>query len=104
MYSCYLTIFLCFVKIEAVVRRILWATLNDQDAKILVFSSWNDVLDVLGHALAANNITFVRMKGGRYCRLFIIGIILELFLLKNSLFLYVLISWYCINLKNSFVT
>ncbi|XP_042375333.1 E3 ubiquitin-protein ligase SHPRH-like [Zingiber officinale] len=52
-------------KIEAVVRRILWATLNDQEAKILVFSSWNDVLDVLGHALAANNITFVRMKGGR---------------------------------------
>ena len=27
---------------------------------------WNDVLDVLEHAFAANNITFFRMKGGRY--------------------------------------
>ncbi|WOK95874.1 hypothetical protein Cni_G04581 [Canna indica] len=52
-------------KIEAITRRILWIASNDQQAKILVFSSWNDVLDVLGHALAANNITYVRMKGGR---------------------------------------
>lgn len=55
-----------FDKIESVIRRILWITMKDQGAKILAFSSWNDVLDVLGHALAANNITFVRMKGGRY--------------------------------------
>ncbi|URD93147.1 E3 ubiquitin-protein ligase [Musa troglodytarum] len=52
-------------KIEAVIRRILWITSNDEEAKIIVFSSWNDVLDVLGHALVANSITFVRMKGGR---------------------------------------
>ncbi|KAL9315887.1 hypothetical protein ACSQ67_016888 [Phaseolus vulgaris] len=52
-------------KIEAVTRRILWVKANDHKAKVLVFSSWNDVLDVLEHAFTANNITFIRMKGGR---------------------------------------
>ncbi|KAK9124782.1 hypothetical protein Sjap_014384 [Stephania japonica] len=52
-------------KIEAVVRRILWVKFTDPDGKVLVFSSWNDVLDVLEHALSANDISFVRMKGGR---------------------------------------
>ncbi|XP_055828610.1 uncharacterized protein LOC129896695 isoform X3 [Solanum dulcamara] len=52
-------------KIEAVTRRILWITSSNPAEKVLVFSSWNDVLDVLEHAFAANNITFVRMKGGR---------------------------------------
>ncbi|KAG4966287.1 hypothetical protein JHK84_040882 [Glycine max] len=54
-----------YLKIEAVTRRILWVKANDHRAKVLVFSSWNDVLDVLEHAFAANNITFFRMKGGR---------------------------------------
>jgi len=53
------------VKIEAVTRRILRITSTDGTAKVLVFSSWNDVLDVLEHSLAANNISYVRMKGGR---------------------------------------
>lgn len=53
------------LKIEAVTRRILWIKSKDSNEKVLVFSSWNDVLDVLEHALAANDITFVRMKGGR---------------------------------------
>ncbi|XP_015695228.2 E3 ubiquitin-protein ligase SHPRH [Oryza brachyantha] len=52
-------------KIEAVTRRILRITSTDGAAKILVFSSWNDVLDVLEHSLAANNLSYVRMKGGR---------------------------------------
>ncbi|KAK9283240.1 hypothetical protein L1049_011476 [Liquidambar formosana] len=52
-------------KIEAVTRRILWIKSMDPKAKVLVFSSWNDVLDVLGHALTANHISYVRMKGGR---------------------------------------
>ncbi|KAK7275887.1 hypothetical protein RIF29_17013 [Crotalaria pallida] len=52
-------------KIEAVTRRILWVKATDHKAKVLVFSSWNDVLDVLEHAFAANDITFIRMKGGR---------------------------------------
>lgn len=53
------------LKIEAVTRRILWIKATDHEAKVLVFSSWNDVLDVLEHAFAANNITYIRMKGGR---------------------------------------
>ncbi|CAA7028820.1 unnamed protein product [Microthlaspi erraticum] len=52
-------------KIEAITRRILWIKSSDQQAKVLVFSSWKDVLDVLEHSLAANGITFIRMKGGR---------------------------------------
>lgn len=52
-------------KIEAVTRRILRITSTDGAAKILVFSSWNDVLDVLEHSLCANNISYARMKGGR---------------------------------------
>ncbi|KAL5991335.1 hypothetical protein ACLOJK_012242 [Asimina triloba] len=52
-------------KIEAVTRRLCWIKSTDPEAKVLVFSSWNDVLDVLGHALDANNVTYVRMKGGR---------------------------------------
>ncbi|KAL8154369.1 hypothetical protein V2J09_012129 [Rumex salicifolius] len=52
-------------KIEAVTRRILWIKSKESEAKVLVFSSWNDVLDVLEHAFAANQISYVRMKGGR---------------------------------------
>ncbi|KAL8247869.1 hypothetical protein R6Q59_009085 [Mikania micrantha] len=52
-------------KIVAVTRRILCIGLTNPKAKILVFSSWNDVLDVLEHAFTTNDITFIRMKGGR---------------------------------------
>ncbi|KAF9598116.1 hypothetical protein IFM89_025352 [Coptis chinensis] len=52
-------------KIEEVTRRILWIKCIDPTAKVLVFSSWNDVLDVLEHALAANQISYIKMKGGR---------------------------------------
>ncbi|KAK6932900.1 SNF2, N-terminal [Dillenia turbinata] len=52
-------------KIEAVTRRILWIRSRDPKAKVLVFTSWNDVLDVLEHALTTNGISYVRMKGGR---------------------------------------
>ncbi|XP_039128220.1 LOW QUALITY PROTEIN: E3 ubiquitin-protein ligase SHPRH [Dioscorea cayenensis subsp. rotundata] len=52
-------------KIEAITRRILFIKSTNQDAQIIVFSSWNDVLDVLEHSLDANGITHVRMKGGR---------------------------------------
>lgn len=53
------------LKIEAVTRRILWIKSKDPKSKVLVFSSWNDVLDVLEHAFSANDISFIRMKGGR---------------------------------------
>ncbi|KAE8813437.1 E3 ubiquitin-protein ligase SHPRH [Hordeum vulgare] len=56
-------------KIEAVTRRILNIISTDGAAKILVFSSWNDVLDVLEHSLAANNVCYARMKGGRKSQL-----------------------------------
>ncbi|XP_068668548.1 uncharacterized protein [Aristolochia californica] len=52
-------------KIEAITRRILWIRSTDPEAKVIVFSSWNDVLDVLEHAFDANKITYIRMKGGR---------------------------------------
>lgn len=52
-------------KLEAVTKRILWIKSTTPKAKVLVFSSWNDVLDVLQHAFMANNITFIRMQGGR---------------------------------------
>nr|GLL21004.1 E3 ubiquitin-protein ligase SHPRH isoform X1 [Ipomoea trifida] len=52
-------------KVEAVTRRILWINSKNSTAKVLVFSSWNDVLDVLAHAFAANDISYIRMKGGR---------------------------------------
>ncbi|GAB4832074.1 hypothetical protein Ancab_006094 [Ancistrocladus abbreviatus] len=52
-------------KIEAITRRILLIKSADPKAKVLVFSSWNDVLDVLEHAFAANQISYVRMRGGR---------------------------------------
>jgi E3 ubiquitin-protein ligase SHPRH len=58
-------LFLFLIKVEAVTRRILRITSTDEEAKVLVFSSWNDVLDVLEHSLAANKISYVRMKGGR---------------------------------------
>ncbi|KAH9308738.1 hypothetical protein KI387_036649 [Taxus chinensis] len=51
-------------KMEAVTRRILWIKSVDPAAKILVFSCWKDVLDVLEHSLCVNDISFVRMKGG----------------------------------------
>ncbi|CAI0457309.1 unnamed protein product [Linum tenue] len=51
-------------KLEAVTRRVLWIKFSEPDSKVLVFSSWNDVLDVLEHAFKANGITYIRMKGG----------------------------------------
>ncbi|XP_030540542.1 E3 ubiquitin-protein ligase SHPRH [Rhodamnia argentea] len=52
-------------KIEAVTRRILWIKSTEPNSKVLVFSSWKDVLDVLEHAFKANGISYARMKGGR---------------------------------------
>jgi E3 ubiquitin-protein ligase SHPRH len=49
-------------KLEAVVRRILWVKAKDPNAKVLLFSEWQDVLDVVEHALTANHITFARIK------------------------------------------
>ncbi|KAH7301453.1 hypothetical protein KP509_23G027500 [Ceratopteris richardii] len=53
-------------KMEAVVRRILRVQAADPSSRFLVFSTWNDVLDVVGHSLSANNVGFLRAKGGRH--------------------------------------
>lgn len=51
------------MQIEAVVRRLLWVKSKDADAKVLIFSTWHEVLDVVEHALSINKITFARVKG-----------------------------------------
>lgn len=45
-------------KVEGVVRLMLRIRLGDPDAKVLVFSSWNDVLEVLADAFSQNGITY----------------------------------------------
>ncbi|KAL2642434.1 hypothetical protein R1flu_010021 [Riccia fluitans] len=52
-------------KIGAIVRRMLWLKSKDPLAKVLVFSTWPEVLDVVGHAFTENDISFVLVKGGR---------------------------------------
>lgn len=47
------------------VRRIKWLTSKDPTARALVFSSWNDVLDVLSHALSANEVNFAYVKNAK---------------------------------------
>ncbi len=39
------------VQLEAVVRRVLAVTRADASARLLVFSQWADVLELLAHAL-----------------------------------------------------
>ncbi|MCO5578794.1 hypothetical protein L7F22_032640 [Adiantum nelumboides] len=53
-------------KMEAVARRILWVQASDPSSKFLVFSTWNDVLDVVEHSLSANKVSYVRAKGPRH--------------------------------------
>ncbi|KAI5079688.1 hypothetical protein GOP47_0005167 [Adiantum capillus-veneris] len=53
-------------KMEAVVRRILWVQASDPSSRFLVFSTWNDVLDVVEHSLSANKVAYVRAKGQRH--------------------------------------
>ncbi|EFJ18575.1 hypothetical protein SELMODRAFT_444519 [Selaginella moellendorffii] len=52
-------------KIEAVVRRILSLKEDDPFVKILVFSTWQEVLDLLEHALKSNKLSWVRLKQRR---------------------------------------
>lgn len=51
---------------DAVVKRILEVQETDGSSRFLVFSTWNDVLDVVEHSLTANKINFIRAKGRRY--------------------------------------
>ncbi len=49
-------------QIEAVVRRIMWLTRRDAAAKLLVFSTWAEVLLLLEHALKTNEVPYARAK------------------------------------------
>ena len=50
-------------KIETVVSYVKGILREDPHSKILVFSEWNDVLDLLSHAFLANKVAFVNPKG-----------------------------------------
>ena len=45
------------------VRRVMWLTSQDPSAKILVMSTWLDVLDLVGHALSTNNQRHAHPRG-----------------------------------------
>ena len=45
-------------------RRILWLC-RDPTAKVLVFSTWADVLDLTAHALKANSVPYAYSTNGR---------------------------------------
>ena len=51
-------------KIEAIIRRLRYLLLREDDAKMIVFSEWDDVLDVVEKAMRANEIRFVRGVAG----------------------------------------
>ena len=54
---------------EAVVKVLIKIITDDPDAKSLVFSSWNDVLDILASALAKNDIQFAALHAqGKFKR------------------------------------
>ncbi|PRP84926.1 e3 ubiquitin-protein ligase SHPRH-like isoform 2 [Planoprotostelium fungivorum] len=50
-------------KIETVVGHILALRKREDSVKILVFSEWNDVLKIVGDALAENSVKFIRIDG-----------------------------------------
>ncbi len=51
----------CLAQVEAVVRRVLWL-IRDPQTKVLVFSTWVEVLQLLEHALNTNHVPCVRAK------------------------------------------
>ncbi|XP_068840996.1 E3 ubiquitin-protein ligase SHPRH isoform X1 [Capricornis sumatraensis] len=49
-------------KVEAVVRTLMRIQLRDPGAKALVFSTWQDVLDIISKALTDNNMEFAQIS------------------------------------------
>ncbi|KAK1338088.1 hypothetical protein QTO34_001198 [Cnephaeus nilssonii] len=49
-------------KVEAVVRTLMRIQLRDPEAKALVFSTWQDVLDIISKALTDNNMEFAQIS------------------------------------------
>jgi len=52
-------------KIEAILRRVISITRKMPDAKIIVFSSWKDALDILAYALEQNGCLFFYPRTGK---------------------------------------
>ena len=52
-----------WVQLEAVVRRIKHVLQQNAAAKVLVFSSWQDVLELVSHALQTNHMPCAYAKG-----------------------------------------
>nr|XP_033793202.1 E3 ubiquitin-protein ligase SHPRH isoform X2 [Geotrypetes seraphini]XP_033793203.1 E3 ubiquitin-protein ligase SHPRH isoform X2 [Geotrypetes seraphini] len=50
-------------KVEAVVRTLMKIQIQDPGAKALVFSTWQDVLDIIGKALQDNNMMYAQING-----------------------------------------
>ncbi|XP_078069477.1 E3 ubiquitin-protein ligase SHPRH isoform X2 [Mustelus asterias] len=50
-------------KVEAVLKTLKKIQQKDPGAKALVFSTWQDVLDIIGKALLDNNMEFVQING-----------------------------------------
>lgn len=56
-------------KIEAVVKTLIKIQTLDPNAKSLVFSTWNGVLDILGEALDQNDIHYAALQAqGKFKR------------------------------------
>jgi hypothetical protein len=51
-------------KIENIIRKIFSIVTKEKDAKILIFSQWNDVLILMGRALQENQIQYVDVVAG----------------------------------------
>ena len=51
------------LQLEAVVRRIKHLMQKDAAAKVLVFSSWQDVLELVSHALQTNKMPYAYARG-----------------------------------------
>ena len=51
-------------KIEAIIRRVKLLLARDAAAKILVFSEWDDVLNVVERAISANDVRYLRAASG----------------------------------------
>ena len=51
------------LQIEAILRRVIRLTQEDPQAKLLIFSSWSDVLELVAHALQANELPFAYAHG-----------------------------------------
>ncbi|GBF99704.1 hypothetical protein Rsub_12416 [Raphidocelis subcapitata] len=50
-------------KVEAVVRRVLCVLRADPSARVLVFTAWSDLADILAHALARNGVALAQARG-----------------------------------------